>query len=1107
MLAVLLAGDLWLELRGVPPFAKAKALSALQEYGLQVRGDDLRLGVFRGLVLHKVTFRDPLMHGWEVMQADSVRLHFDLTRLWRGQLRLGLLDVRNGALRLPLDCPTGGGETLVLNRMNGKVRLAGDKLSIDSLKVQLEGLRLSLRGQVHLQQQQLGGPRPKSEAPQDDAAKAFSFKPYLTPLREAFCGDALARIRQFCQSAGAAREARVDLNLVLPPDAVGARADLEAQFSGMVHQGLAIESLRLRARYSNHRIEVEELRLDLDEREQFEARLTLHLDSRQVEGRVTSRCYPRKLLKPVFPDLIARLGEVKFHGPPPQLFMTVLPSPLGDPAKWNLRVWADATEVQIADAAIHSLSGVASCRDGRLTIEGLRARLEPDTDIAGNAEWLPAAKQLVVNAKLDGDPNVIARFSRSPSFRRHYLRVWQRFGWDRGSRPHFEASLYVSSPGPKPQFVLQATSHMRGARYNGVYADAARANVYVDSAQRLLLLDNMQVNRHGAQATGNLAWHYDKARRELIFAGHSEIEAEAMMGLINPRWAELPNKWRLQLPRNPVAAVRGYYGFNRNAPRQITGRVTAESFSLAQTDFGESRAELAFDGDVLSAQVDAASVAVDDCEMAQAKARLTFDGAALTFKGTANALARDKWQLTGLAAEGVYREGRLASTVKVKKTVHVRLAIAGVHGKLDWENARLQADLQAKTVGQPDLFRMDKVSCRADITAAAATFSGEIAGLKHFPSRGGGEKVTVANGAWSKDKLEMDVQAGKWTLADKFTFEKPRAHIVKQGREVAAKLTIASGRCEPDGVARGISGACHYRDGATKFKLAWDEVEWSNTKLRQATTEGTHRRGIAHFRLAAKELRWGRYPLTQVEAHVQQDAHFLMIPDLAGKLHGGDADANIVYDFEKKEGKLTLGLGDVSLDPLIGEAKPTPGKDSAEIGGKLSGQTSVRFARTTDKLRLSGRGDLHVRQGNLWRVPVISEFLALLNTVKVLKLLPTLGDNITALDAEFELADERVRITRLKTDGGLVAISGHGFYWWPTRGVDMRVQAHLLETKANVFRKVFDMLPNPFKPLLVYRLSGTIQKRKWELMSSVFDLLRDTKDPTDPSLKQAPKPE
>ncbi|HVT30780.1 MAG TPA: AsmA-like C-terminal region-containing protein, partial [Lacipirellulaceae bacterium] len=203
---------------------------------------------------------------------------------------------------------------------------------------------------------------------------------------------------------------------------------------------------------------------------------------------------------------------------------------------------------------------------------------------------------------------------------------------------------------------------------------------------------------------------------------------------------------------------------------------------------------------------------------------------------------------------------------------------------------------------------------------------------------------------------------------------------------------------------RGVTGGVHLvgrsdgRTAVTAGELALDSLLWNDVQL--TNVRGPLWTDSSHFLLGEPACLQENQPARRVTA----DAY------------GGSVAANIelLHDMNPSY-KLDLHLGGVSLARFVHERLGGP----TDMSGMVSGNLAVSGTGQTVQT-LSGGGEMHLVNGNIYQLPPL---------VAILKLLSSRPPSTTAFnrcDVKFAVQGEHVHFEQLNLLGDAVSLYGNG---------------------------------------------------------------------------------
>jgi hypothetical protein len=231
--------------------------------------------------------------------------------------------------------------------------------------------------------------------------------------------------------------------------------------------------------------------------------------------------------------------------------------------------------------------------------------------------------------------------------------------------------------------------------------------------------------------------------------------------------------------------------------------------------------------------------------------------------------------------------------------------------------------------------------------------------------------------------------------------------------------------------------------------------------------------------LRAPSWRWGKVVLSDVVAKWGvRDSEVRWDVTKATCCEGTVASTG-VYDTVTRRGDIAIDAKDASLTAVmkqfqLGEPKP---EHEAKLG--VAGRVGFLRDWAGHPLQLTGTGQVNIREGDLWRVPILSQLGLLLDVPLLDKIFRGKASGlgrISALRADLMFDGERISVPNLVTDGTVISLSGSGEYSWDTERIEF-------EVVGETFRKlpVVSFFSKTFSWVFNARLTGTRSDYKWRL--------------------------
>ena len=231
-------------------------------------------------------------------------------------------------------------------------------------------------------------------------------------------------------------------------------------------------------------------------------------------------------------------------------------------------------------------------------------------------------------------------------------------------------------------------------------------------------------------------------------------------------------------------------------------------------------------------------------------------------------------------------------------------------------------------------------------------------------------------------------------------------------------------------------------------------------------------------RLRTPEASWDGHDLEDADVSWSYGDGTLFVDVSKARYAGGAVRGTGRYSPVRREGELSLSVSDVRLS----EVRLRPGEEAGKgLVGRLSGEAQIRARHGWGgrDWHLDGRGKVSVREGELWKVPVLSALGRVLKAATLDSVTGGLGQ-ITSLDLEALLEGSRLRLARLSTDGTMVSLEGRGSYEWGERLTEGRVQVEVSGVPVRSVRLLSWML-SPVTGLFQAELSGPLGQCGWRL--------------------------
>jgi len=140
---------LWCNEVGLPAFLKEPLLANLQQRGVQVEFQRMRLRMRRGIVAEQVQIGDPHNPDRPLLTLGEVQLLLDFESLLRGHPQVQGLVLREGRLVVPVNGTNQPPTVLAITNIQTDLRFqADDTWSLDNFQADFKGAKLAVSGDV-----------------------------------------------------------------------------------------------------------------------------------------------------------------------------------------------------------------------------------------------------------------------------------------------------------------------------------------------------------------------------------------------------------------------------------------------------------------------------------------------------------------------------------------------------------------------------------------------------------------------------------------------------------------------------------------------------------------------------------------------------------------------------------------------------------------------------------------------------------------------------------------------------------------------------------------------------------------------------------------------
>ncbi len=228
-----------------------------------------------------------------------------------------------------------------------------------------------------------------------------------------------------------------------------------------------------------------------------------------------------------------------------------------------------------------------------------------------------------------------------------------------------------------------------------------------------------------------------------------------------------------------------------------------------------------------------------------------------------------------------------------------------------------------------------------------------------------------------------------------------------------------------------------------------------------------------HFDLDGGPFDWWRFHVPRIVGHVHWLGQHLSLSNIWVDFYGGQAAGLAQFDFHRRaqtDFQFGVTITNTLLQPLAVDLFHTTNR----LEGRLNGSLAITNANTADLRSWYGYGNLTLRDGLIWEIPIFGIFSTVLNT-----LVPGLGSSrASAGTCTFGITNGVIRSEDLDIRSTGMRLDYRGTLDFEGR-VNARVEAELLRDMWLIGPFVSSVL-SPVTKLFEYRVSGTLGAPKAE---------------------------
>jgi hypothetical protein len=237
-----------------------------------------------------------------------------------------------------------------------------------------------------------------------------------------------------------------------------------------------------------------------------------------------------------------------------------------------------------------------------------------------------------------------------------------------------------------------------------------------------------------------------------------------------------------------------------------------------------------------------------------------------------------------------------------------------------------------------------------------------------------------------------------------------------------------------------------------------------------------------HFKVDGGPFHWMQFHLDHVSGGVDWVSNMVALTNVQGIFYGGRISGAAVFDCSPAEGNLfsfNTQVIDADLHTLVADLHAA----TNHLEGRLTGELDITHGNTADPHSWNGGGQVDLRDGLIWEIPIFGFLSPVLDTVQK-------GWGQSRVDrgsATFTITNSLIHSDNLLFRAPAVQIEYRGTVDFSGQ-VNATVQAQLLRGMPLV-GPLLSLALSPFTKLFEYKVTGTLTHPKSEPQYDITKLL------------------
>jgi hypothetical protein len=228
-----------------------------------------------------------------------------------------------------------------------------------------------------------------------------------------------------------------------------------------------------------------------------------------------------------------------------------------------------------------------------------------------------------------------------------------------------------------------------------------------------------------------------------------------------------------------------------------------------------------------------------------------------------------------------------------------------------------------------------------------------------------------------------------------------------------------------------------------------------------------------HFEISGEAFHWEKFNFQQISGNIDWIGRTMVLTNMQGIFHGGRTAGHAHFAFPRKKGadfSFRLTAVEVDFHSFMSDLS----SKSNRLEGMLNGELTVVAGNTARPNSWMGYGNVNLRDGVIWDIPVFGLFSPILNAVA-----PGIGNSRAKRGvAQFLMTNSVISTTDLDIQATGMRMHFNGTVDFERR-LDSRVEAELLRDVPGIGLVVSKILW-PVSKIFEYRVTGTLEDPKAE---------------------------